>query len=616
MARIGSAKGLALLAVLWAGAALAQDVDFYQTVDRNEVGTEDTLRLTVVIVNAKSDAKLTLPEFTDFEVLSKTPVDSTSIQINGGGTQIQRVRKWVMVLRPTRAGTLKIGESKLQTDGKSLTADSIQITVKKGTVADPGAQAQRDRLRDPFRDFFGPGFEDPFGRMPEPEIPRSDSDLFIRTYVTEKEVYIGEQVSMSVYVFSRVDLSSVDSVTFPKLEGFWSEDIDSPTQLSGEPRIINGVPYRAYLLKRKALFPLKAGTLEIDPVQADITTGYLFAGHKVHRKGNKVTLKVKPLPQGAPKGFSTTNVGRWQLQMAATPHEVKLGEPVTVKVTLEGRGNVKNITLPRLNAPKSFKIYDPTTTDKVSTRNGIFGGRRTQEYLVVPQQTGEFTLESIEFPYFNPKSEQYEVARTEPISVRVVPGAGGAGAVAAGQGALPEPDGPKNVLTADTLQPPRHAANFSTPGEPLWRKGWFIPAVVSPLGLWAALGVLGFVRARAGREDEGAARKKKARAARKRLQAAEKLRKSGSSAAFYAEVEKALIHFLDAKLGEPVTGLTRDALAVKLAEKGAKPEARQRILSVLESCEYGRFAPGGAETSARDRLLDDAEAAMEALESR
>lgn len=627
MRRTGRPSLLALLglfALVAAGDVRAEEPDFYQTVDRAEVGTDDTFRLNVVIMNAPPDATVKLGDLSAFEVLSKTPVDSTSIQLNAGGSQIQRVRKWVIVLRPRRAGQLKIGPSELDYSGKKLTADGIVITAKKGRVTDPGAATARPQRPDPFRDLFGggspfpPGFEDdPFGAPPSVDIPTSDSDLFIRTYVDKKEAFVGEQITLSVYVFSRVDLSSVDSVNLPKLEGFWSEDIDTPQTLTGESRILNGVPYRAYLLKRKAIFPLKSGVLPINAVEGEITTGHLFAGRRIKRIGNKLELKIKPLPPGAPQGFATTHVGRWHLRADVNPTEVKLGEPINVKVTLEGIGNVKNIPSPLLKLPPSFKVFDPTTRDKPSTRNGQFGGKRTQDYLVMPQQTGSFTIPALTFPYFDPDARSYKVARTQAVLVRVLPGTGGATGVAQQGGpGTPDESAPKNLLTTGGIHPVRHAADFSRGGEVLWKRRWFVPAVLSPLGLWLALGVVGFARGRFGREDEGALRRKKAKDARRRLAAAEKLKAQGATAAFYAEVEKALVAFLDAKLGLAAAGLTRDALMHELAARGVPAERSAQILAVLETCELGRFAPGASEPSATDRVLDDAEAAMEALASR
>jgi hypothetical protein len=244
-----------------------------------------------------------------------------------------------------------------------------------------------------------------------------------------------------------------------------------------------------------------------------------------------------------------------------------------------------------------------------------------EEYLVMPSQTGKFTLPEMSFAYFDPESESYAIARAPALTIQVEPGAASV-ASAAGLTAPSVPGDPqaaKNVLTADGLRPLRHQLNLRDGREPLWARGWFVPAVLSPLGLWAALGAFGLVRARFGREDAQSLRKRKARAARRRLQMAEKLRETESAADFYAEVDKALVHLLEARFGEPVGGLTRDALDERLRAHGVSEEARRRVLSVLETCELGRFAPPSstaADRDARSRAMEEAVAAMEALEGR
>jgi BatD DUF11 like domain len=623
MKKIGDARWVWAAAIVVASSAAAAEVEFYQTVDRAEVGTEDAFQLTVVTVNAPQDAQLRLPDLSQFEVLSNTPVRQKSIQVGSSGMQVQDIRKQVLTLRSRRAGTLTIGPSTLEAGGETKKTDSIEVTVRKGRVADPYATGHRPR--DPFREFFGgrfPGFpDDQFGPLPDMEIPTSDADLFIRSAIDKRSVYIGEQITLSVYVFSRIELSSVDTVTFPSLEGFWSEDLESPSQLSGEQRVLNGVPYRAYLLKRKALFPTRAGKLEIDPVQADVTTGYLFAGRRVHRVGNRVTMTVRPLPQGAPPGFSSAHVGQWELSREVSPSPVKLGEPLTVKVIVSGRGNVKNVAPPKLVAPPSFRVYDPTTSDEVKPRGGRFGGRRVEEYLVMPSQTGKFTLPEMSFAFFDPEKGAYDVAHAAALAVQVEPGAGSVASAAGVTGpSLPgDANAAKNVLTADGLRPLRHQADFGRSREPVWARGWFLPAVISPVGLWVALGALGLVRERFGRDDPHSRRKRQARAARRRLEAAEKLRHGESASAFYAEVHSSMIHFLEARLGEPAGGLTRDALAERLRARGASEGAQGQVLSVLETCEQERFAPrisAEADRDVRRKVMEEAAAAMEALDAR
>jgi hypothetical protein len=163
------------------------------------------------------------------------------------------------------------------------------------------------------------------------------------------------------------------------------------------------------------------------------------------------------------------------------------------------------------------------------------------------------------------------------------------------------------------VRPLRHQARFEQPAPPLWTRGFFLPALLAPVGLWGALALVGWARGRAAVEDPAARKRRQARIARQRLAQAERLRADGSSQAFYGEVEKALQHFLEAKLGGPVGGLTRAQLEARMTEAKVPPERQAKVVGVLDACDYGRFAPG-TDGGARDRVLDDATAAMEGWE--
>lgn len=618
MRRTGSARGalwlvLALLAT--APAWASDDLDFYQTVDREEVGSQDTFRLTVVVVDAPPNAQVQLPESDDFEVLSSSRSSQRSISLSGGGPAvIQDITRYVLVMRANRAGRLKIPPSQITVRGKTYRTQPVELSVRTGRLGSPPQGQAGGSLPDPFASAPSRQRPDPFGEElndDEPTIPRGDSDLFLRASLDRDDVYVGEQVTLSLYIYSRVDLSSVDSVTMPKLEGFWTEEVESPTQLSGEQKIVDGIPYRAYLLRRRALFPVKAGTLSITPAEADITTGFLFAGHRVHRISNGLKVKVKPLPPGAPPGMANAQVGNWRLSMDVSQTRVELGQPVTVKVILEGVGNVKNVTPPRLTGPAALKIYDPTTTDKVAPQRNRVQGRRVVEYLVMPQRTGTFTLPALEFPYFDPRAQSYEVARTDPVTITVEAGAGGVSALPSSPSQVADSaNEQKNVLTAGGLRPVRYQANFVAPSEPVWKRGFFLPAVLAPLGLLLGVALIGGVRGRLATRTEADRGRQQAKAARRRLAEAEKLQGGTNVGAFYAEVEKALHGFLEARLGMPVGGLTRDVLAERLTTAGVDPERRSRVLFVLEACDLGRYG-GGGNPAERQKVMDAAAAAME-----
>ncbi len=609
MARTGSARAAALSIALMSTAALAE-VEFHMSTDRTKVGTEDTFRVQIVVGNAPNDALVQFPKTDDFEVLGRSESTEMGFSVGPGGAGvIKQVKKYTLTLRANRVGKLTLPPATLKSPTTTLSTEALSIEVAKGRLApDRPPQPQHN----PFAPFGIPGFPgaddeeltplDPFSQQ---DIPPNEADLFLRASVDKPEPVVGEQVTYTLYIYSRVDVSSVNSPTMPKFDGFWSQDLKTSATLAPEQRLVGGVPYRAFLLRQKAVFPMRPGEYTLSAPEAEITTGFLFAGRAVKKKGNELTIKVKPLPAGV----NTSNVGQWRLSTDVTQTEVNLGEPVQLRVIAEGRGNLQALELPKPEVPTGLRAFDPQTTEKASSAQGRLGGSRVVEYVLMPQQTGTFTIPGLTLDFYDPDAKRFEHARTDPITLTVK---GATGAVPIAPQAAPlTTDGPKNELTAGGLKPLRHTARFSTPRAPLWQRPFFAPLALAPLVLALGLAIVGGVRRRLAQEDEPSRQRRQAKAARKRLAQAEHVLAEGSTEAFYGEVDKALRGFLEAKLGQAVAGLTRPQLDELMKGRRVKEQVRTRALAVFETCDMGRFAPGMGDAAARQRALDDAAKAME-----
>jgi hypothetical protein len=612
MRRTGSA--LSAVVALLAATAASAAVEVQAEVDRTDVGLMDTFVLTVRASNAPRGSDFQLPPLEGVEVLSTQRGMSSSIQLGSGGPVIRQELTLSVFLRPTRVGKLTLAPVELRTPDGVVKSNGVSINVHKTHVAGPPpGLAQRPNMMPGFPSPFSDS-EDPFAALREREReasrPRGENDLFLRSEVDQKEVYVGEQVTLSFWIYSRVDLSRVDNVTMPKLDGFWSEDIDSPTNLTFEPRTVDGVPYRAYLLKRQALFPVRPGTRELGPVEADVTTGFLFAGHRDHRVGNPLTVKVKPLPPGAPPGFVPANVGNFQLSAELSSPTAELGSPVTLRVVLEGQGNMKEVAVPRATAPAALKLYEPTSQERISAAHDRIQGKRIQEYLVMAQQTGTFQIPALSFSYFDPESRRYETVHSQALSLTVTPGEAGALRAPGTAGNLP--DTPHNVLAAGALRPLRLEPRFQSQTA-VWRRPLFVAAALVPPAAWALVSLVGLVRARRARRDPVSEQRRGTRAARGRLAAAARLRTSGTDTAFSEEVERAVTAFLEARLGAGLSGLTRDGLRQRLTEAGAPEALVEDAARVLDTCDAVRFAPGAVRLD-REALLTEAQRVLEGWE--
>lgn len=620
---------LAAAALLGPAAAVAES-EIRADVDKDEVALGDVVTLQVTVSSGDQSADVRMPETPDFDVLSRSQSEQLSFSFGGGGqTRFNKVRVYTLVLSPKRAGTFTIRPGRLIVQGKSYETGAIRVRVVPagGPTRQKPPRLPPQRLAPPaspmppfglFPGFGDPEEEDPFAQLFGGGVRApNESDLFVRAAVDKPRVFVGEQTTFLVYVFSRVAVLGLDPpLKLPKFDGFWLEDLgDGPDMSEREGRNIDGVPYRVYMLRSRTLFPTRAGTIVLDPVEMNLRTGLspFFAGQAVHRASEAVTVNVQPLPAGAPQGFESVNVGRWRLTADARPVSAALGQPITYTLAVEGVGNVRNLALPKLPPVPGLKIFDPTITEKTASTRSRFGGRRVLEYLVVPERTGRFEIPSVAFTYFDPGSQGYETVHTAAIALEVG-AAAGTGAPSAAPSFAGQSPG-QNVLAATGLRPIRFTDELAPRGAPLYRRPAFGAALLAPWLLWALFGAVDFARAIATRDDPAARRRRAASKARRRLKLAAKLAHRGHADAFYAEASRVVRDYLADKLGERVTGLTRDELARRLADAGADG-AVEAVRATLDACDAGRFAPGGTEAATLGRVLESASEAMAAMEAR
>jgi hypothetical protein len=608
--KTGSALALAVCALALSAARAAPaapaEVELFASVDTNEVEVDGTLilQITATYLTRGDPGQVQLPAFASFDVVSKSTQEEVSYQFANGAPRFRRTEVTTLALTPKRAGDAVIESARLDYNGRTYASQPIKIKVLQ-VGQKPSAKAQRQQKPppDPFAGLGSTtGQMDPFG-----DVHPGQRDLLLLASVDNDKPFIGQQVTYSLYLLSRVNVGNVEKFQQPKLDGFWSEDIEVPQQLAPQPRILDGVPYQGYLLRKRALFPLRAGKAVIDPAEVEIQTGFgmLFSRGSARRASQPITLDVQPLPPGKPAGFDQGNVGQWQLSATADPVDATVGAPVTLRIVAQGSGNVRDLRLPKPGRIDGLRAYDATTTDKEIVDKGQVNGTRTIEQLLVPERTGVIQIPALAVDTFDPVLKQYKTLRTDPIDLRVAAAAGGP--VAAAPAA-------QNLLGGGGVRPIRlHLASASLAAPP-WSQPWFLPLLLLPPVFVGFL--FGLSRAqRLFRIDPHERRVRLARsAASRRLRGAQELLARNDAAAFYAEVTRALTGYLADKQGIAAAGLTREELSAALVARGHGEEIARRLVRVLDDCDRARFSPGAAEAPAREAMLGRAETILSELD--
>jgi hypothetical protein len=609
------AFALALLGVSWlARAAAAQTPPFTAALDREAAAPGEPFVYEVTLTLGGDDPfdDFRPPDFKGLSVLSASrfPNRSMSVQMGGGTTRVENRLSWrfELALAAGAKGPITIGAAHVRVSGHTLASNAVTVRVgAAGTAPPPPGASRGTRGLFPGGGLFPPGvFDD---EPPEGAVASTPGVAFIRAVADKPRAFVGEQVTVTWYLYITEPQNNFQPLTQPRTDGFWSEDLPSTNpqgRLSFADRVEGGRRYQVAVLAAKALFPLEAGKLTVTPMEAEVSQVDFF-GRPVRArrlKADPLVIEAVPLPREGPPppGFEPGNVGQFTMDVATDRAAVAVGDAVTLTVTVEGTGNVRNVRVPALPALDGWKSYEPKT--KVAVEPGTpVTGTKTVEWLIRPERPGKTTIPPLVLSSFDPGARRYVETRTLPIEL-VVTGEGGAagGPVAAGAGAGAPSAGAGPAADNVIGQAIRPIRVRGTPrrdlGTAFVHGAGFTATVAIPPLAFLGLVVGGRVRRRLG-ADTGRTRRRRLRSiVHRRLRAAEAHRAAGRSADFYVEIDRVLREVLSERLGVPAAGLPQGELRAALAARGLPAPAIARVVAALEAGDAARFAPGETATPA------------------
>jgi hypothetical protein len=616
---------LATSTLLFAAAAFGQDTSFTARAGRNPVGVGEAFPFDVSLSvdNARME-DYQPPDFRGFRIVAQQPSQSTQIQMGGGGSFMRQTYTWHYQLVPLQKGKLTIGPASVRVGGRELKTDKVNVTVVESGQAPPPPQARQPRGIPGFpgSNFFFPDLDsdEPPPPPPPPEPARAGGRRnFLRVVPSKTRAFVGEQITVEWFLYLTERQNNYAPTKEPHTDGFWSEELDVPQNRGGlslSEQVLDGRVYLTAPLMRKAIFGLRSGKYTITPLEADISRVDFFGStlRSEHLKADPVTLEVVPLPAGAPAGFDSSAVGKFTLAAEVDRDHVQVGDAITLKLRLDGEGNLRKIPLPTLPPLEGWKVYEPKVSVQINHAEMI-GGSKVAEYLLLPERPGQTTLPPFSFSYFDTQKAAYATVKTNPIHLTVT---GQAMAVQSPQApaasATPGSSASENLLALD-VRPLRTRPSLRRDvGSLLYHSPALLGVVIAPPLLLGLMGAVGLARTRLGRETEGKRLRKLRRSANKRLRMATSLLQENRLAPSLSEIERVLSEFLTGKVGRPVSGMSRDEIRAALGKLGAGKALTENTVETLDICDRARFAPGDINQDEASRAIDRASEIIEAFE--
>ena len=535
---------VALLALALAGGtalpARAQGARIIASVDQQSINLGDTVHFTLSVVGGglRSLPEVQLGDMSGFEVVGK----QTAQMITNGQAQFD----WVYTLAPRRSGDLTIGAATVRFGNSESHTKPIRIQVSNT----PGAGTA------------------PATSVPSvmPSLPPGGID--VKLSVDKPNPYIGEQVILTFTLVQGVNLYGSIGFNPPTAEGCVIEQLPPP-----ETQRLVSVDREALVFKRQwALFAASAGAHVVKP--ASVTFKREIGDQEQELQSKPVTINVQSLPSPPPGLSYGGAVGQFTASARADKAQLRAGEGVNVIVTVTGVGNINSFEAPKPIIPAGCNVYPAGEKRDVSIRTTgskpQVEGTAVFTYLLVPREAGTLQIPGIPFAFFDPRSHQYQVTRTQPIGLSVQPG-----------DVVPE----EGQTPAD-IAALRTGLRGAYGHAPLPFRLWFLVLNVLPL---LALGYVLQQRLReiAVARDPVAARF--GQAARRAQRRCGSLRTTGKQA--LGDLEHILRCYLADKLNLPEQGLTVDDFRRILLGRGVAAEYANRATDALQSLQDAHFAP-------------------------
>jgi hypothetical protein len=421
--------------------------------------------------------------------------------------------------------------------------------------------------------------------------------LFLSIEVDKNHAYVGEQITVTYKLYTRVKMT-VQNVDFPKHSGFWTEEIFVPQQVDFKDVVLEGVSYKMATLYRIALFPTKAGNLELTPMTMNCSVEVKSGGNNFFNDpffgsfGNQsvpkvlrtkqTMISVREFPGEIPEGF-TGAVGDFKIYSSIKPENVVANNAITLKIQFKGTGNIDIFSLPDVQFPQNIEVFPPTVkTEKEPFRDQITG-TITKEYILIPRKTGRYTIPRIEITYFNPKVGVWGSTSTQPIEISVEPDDNFV------SGATGYTKKEVELLGEDIRYIRANEINWKRNNNPYLISGIYLFSVI--LLILPSL----IFKIRANRLSTEDLRKSKSALRR----AFKTLRKSDGNQ--FSNTSNAVYGYLKDKL--QLTSDKLDPLKVSfiLSEKISDKSIIDDIVDLLKMCDAGRFAHSGDVT--RQKLI-------------
>jgi hypothetical protein len=555
-----------VLAVLCLGGARLDAATFTASLDRDTIALGESATLSLTFEDGSPRNVPLPPNVAGLQIAYVGPSSQFSF-VNG---ETKSTVTYNFTLTPRQAGDFTIPTLAADVGGQRLSSSPLRLKVLPPN-------------------------------SPPPSAVNSGSEVtFMRLTLPEKEVYPGEVLAARLDIYLRDDVQNFGNFQFTSTpaDGFTVGKMaqGSKQRVQIGNRVYTDVPLEIALTANKSgaitLGPFTAGAVIVLP-SSNQSGDPFFRQFFNNGEQRQVTLATEtlnveslPLPTaGEPPNFNGT-VGDYTMNVTAGPTNVAVGDPITVRVQISGRGALDALTLPDQPAWRDFKTYPPTQNLKTTDQLGI-EGTKTFEQIVTPQNTDVHELPAFSFSFFDPGAKTYHTLTQSPVQLAVHSG----GTTPAPMIAATKTANSQNPPPQDILPIKEQIGTLTQTGPPLLTRPAFLAVQGVPVLAWLAAFVWRKRTDNLANNPRLRRQRRVAQLVREGLNDLHRLAAENNSAEFFAALFRLLQEQLGERLDCPASSITEAVIDERLVLLGAPEPTLAGLRELFQLCNQARYAP-------------------------
>ena len=408
--------------------------DVQTSVSTRETYVNLPFTLQIQINNAKSQDTPVIPPVDGLEiVLQGPPSRSYRTTIINGRTTQRNTLTYLYSVTATREGSFTIPAATVVVDGKETQTRAMRVIA---------TQSETDDL------------------------------LFVEIEGKDDEIYVGEALQMTLKIWVRayrdqdfkVTLNEATMWSLISKQTQWGNFRESLQEMSKSRQRPGGKltlredsegQAREYLLYEinATVYPDRPGKIDGDGVRVILnypeklgrtrspfsalgddffggSNGFgndMFSGfgsqltitsvRPIIAENEVEPITVKPIPeQGRPENYRGA-VGQYRIISEASQAVVKVGDPITLNIGIEGKGPMDLLRAPALAEQKNL-IHDFKVPNQ-PLAGFVDGSQKVFSTTIRPLTEDTKEIPGIEYSYFDPKQETFVSIKSDPIPVTV-----------------------------------------------------------------------------------------------------------------------------------------------------------------------------------------------------